>query len=320
MTSKVALKPLKSEFLALRSAIQKLVRRKSKKSTRQSAALTVSEQPFDDLLVARSKLYRRSRQLYLSLGGRIDPVFSSSPRMLSSPTLLEPKIQYTPVQSEMIWAATDASESKNIHHLMTLRTYVGSLFHEQNHRILWKILPRAPRHIAGLRKYLNFAESLVISADMALGDELGPDLAGLLYLTGTIYDPGTDVRRTDVKRTDVKRQRLSRRQYRNYLQATVHATYLNLEFYDPKDVERAILALFPVLDGPKGGLASRAARRSSRLDRSFVWKTNPVWQKKHRKWILSELSGPAPLILPDHPLDNRQQYLLTEKWFEALGL
>lgn len=301
----------RSEFTHLRAAVLKLDKMRPMRLSRKLEPLWQREQPFDDLLLERSALYRESRKQYLANGGRFEAVFCSSPRMLSSPTLLENKIQYTPIQSEMIWAMRDKIQSKSVDHVLNLRTYVGSLFHEQNHRILWSLLPPAPQDPAGIRKYLNFAESLVISADMALGDELGLPLSGPLYLSGTIYDPGTEM-----KSPRKNRAKLSKRQYRNYLQATTYATYLNLEFYDPKDVEKATQALFPVL----GPLAARAASRSSRLDRAFVWKTNPIWQKKHRKWILSELSGRRPLILPDQPLDNREQYLLTEKWFEALGL
>jgi hypothetical protein len=210
----------------------------------------------------------------------------------------------------MIWAATDPIERRNARHLLTLRTYVGSLFHEQNHRSLWNILPPPPRDPQGIRRYLNFAESLVISTDMALGDELGPKLARSLYLTGTIYDPGTDIRALG----------LNRREYRNYLQAATHATYLNLEHYDPEQIGRGIAALFPNL----GKLSERASKRSGNLDRSFVWKTNPAWQRKHRdkvaQVLASKRKGEPPLVLPDDPMDNRLQYLLAEKWFETLGL
>jgi hypothetical protein len=291
------------EFLALRSAITRLAKMRPARASRHH----MPEQPFDSLLLSISPLYQKSRQLYLKSKGSFRSLLVSSPRTLSSPTLLEPLIQYSPVETEMIWAATDPIERKNSHHLLTLRTYVGSLYHEQNHRSLWKILPPPPKDAAGIRRYLNFAESLVISADMALGDELGPRLARELYLTGTVYDPGTDVRRLG----------LSKREYRNYLQATTHATYLNLEFYDPNQIGAGVAALFPSL----GELSERASQRSGNLDRAFVWKTNPAWQKKHRDKVARALSSnQEELILPEDPMDNRLQYLLAEKWFEALGL
>jgi hypothetical protein len=293
----------RKEFITLRSAITHLAKLCPTRAPKHHMA----EQPFDSLLLSVSPLYQKSRQLYLKANGTFRSLLVSSPRTLSSPTLLEPLIQYSPVETEMIWAATDPIERKNSHHLLTLRTYVGSLYHEQNHRSLWKILPPPPKDAVGIRRYLNFAESLVISSDMALGDELGPKLARQLYLTGTIYDPGTNIRQLG----------LSKREYRNYLQATTHATYLNLEFYDPEQIGQGIAALFPTL----GELSKRASQRSGNLDRAFVWKTNPAWQKKHRDKVARALSShQEEFILPEDPMDNRLQYLLAEKWFEALGL
>jgi hypothetical protein len=290
-------------FKALRSAIVDLAKLRPARSPKNHQA----EQPFDDLLLSMSPLYRKSRQLYLDSKGVFRSLLVSSPRTLSSPTLLEPLIQYSPLETEMIWSATDPAQRQNASHLLTLRTYMGSLFHEQNHRTLWKILPPPPSDASGIRKYLNFAESLVIAADQALGDELGPQLARKFYLTGTIYDPGSNIRALG----------LSRREYRNYLQAATHATYLNLEFYDPEQIGKGIAALFPSL----GKLSERAAQRSGNLDRAFVWKTNPAWQSKHRAKVARVLSSPQEkLVLPDDPMDNRLQYLLAEKWFEALGL
>ncbi len=290
-------------FVALRSAVMRL----AKKRPRRAPKLHIAEQPFDGLLLSISPLYQKSRQLYLNSKGTYRSLLVSSPRTLSSPTLLEPLIQYSPIETEMVWAATDPIERKNSHHLLTLRTYVGSLFHEQNHRTLWTMLPPPPKDAVGIRRYLNFAESLVISADMALGDELGPKMARELYMTGTIYDPGTDIRKL----------RLNRREYRNYLQAATHATYLNLEHYDPEQIGKGIAVLFPSI----GKLSERASQRSGNLDRAFVWNTNPAWQRKHRDKVARALSSPQEkLILPDDPMDNRLQYLLAEKWFEALGL
>src|SRR4051812_28224231 len=71
---------------------------------------TLAEQPFDGLLLTRSALYRRSREHYLTTGGCFRALLVSSPRMLSSPTLLEGLIQYSPIETEMVWAATDPGE------------------------------------------------------------------------------------------------------------------------------------------------------------------------------------------------------------------
>jgi hypothetical protein len=269
---------------------------------------TLSGQPFDAHLLSLSSLYQRSRTLFLKGGGSFEPSFISSPRTLSSPSLLSQVIEYSPLERELIWAATDFVQKRNPKYLLTLRTCVSSIYHEQNHRILWKILPSAPKNKNDLRKYLNFVESLVIAMDMALGDELGSAIANLFHLHGTTYDPGTEIRQTITQR----------RSYRNYLQATTYATYLNLELYSPKDIHKIISALFPML----GPLTERAVRRSIQLDRAFVQKTNPLWQRKHFKAVIDQLSqsNHEPLILSDHPADNRLQYLWTETWLDLFNL
>jgi hypothetical protein len=272
-------------------------------------ALALPGQPFDAWLLSSSSLYRRSRKLYLEQGGKFRAQLQSTPRSLSSAALLYPRIDYSPIEAELVWAATDRYE-KRTRRLHELRTLSSSLFHEQNHRVLWALLPPAPRGKADLRRYLNLAEALIIAADMALGDELTPAVAGVFYQGGVIYDPGTRVRTEG---------RLSRREYRNYLQAALHATYLCLEGFEPRDLPRAMRALFP---GP-GPLAARAAHRAGQLDSLFIRRTNQIWQRRHRAEVLRRLSrGPArkALVLPSSPMDNRQAYLIGERWFELLGL
>jgi hypothetical protein len=272
--------------------------------------LSLAEQPFDLHLLNWSPFYRRSRKLYLDQGGSFLATLVSSPRTLSSSILLEQKIEYSPIEKEMIWLATDPIESKNLDRLLALRTYSSSLFHEQSHRILWKLLPScpSPQDQEGLRRFLNFTESLVIVLDMALADELGPELASLFYLTGVTYDPGSTVRLELPKRRD----------YRNYLQAVLHATYLNLEFYEREEISRAIRALFPTLRS----FAERAAVRSGNLDRIFIQRTNPLWQKRNKKVITQKLFQPHQpgLSLSSDAMENYSQYLFAEKWFDRMGL
>jgi hypothetical protein len=278
--------------------------------------LAVPQQPFDEQLLALSPLYVRSRELFVETGGKFRPAMVSSPRSLGSPTLLGSEVEYSPVESEYCWAATDSRERRNLDHLLGVRFYVTSLFHEQNHRTLWAMLKQdglsAPRDVKSMRRFLNFAESLVIGLDMALGDELGPRLANLFYLTGATYDPGSIVRQ------EIGSRKSSRREYRNYLQAASFATYLNLELYDEKQVERVIMSLFPSL----GKFAARASTRGTALDPAFVLSTNPLWQKKHLSQVSRILGkkGNPGLRLPDDPLDNRQYYLFAERWFGAFGL
>ena len=282
-------------------------------------SLMLSEQPFDSHLLALSPLYRKSRKLFRKIGGTFKATLVSSPRSLSSAALLSSSIEYSPLERELIWAATDPFESRNSAHLLSVRTFTSSLFHEQNHRILWQLLPGIPTSSAAISRYLNFAESLVITMDMALGDEIGPELSRVFHLSGVTYDMGTNVLR-EIKHGGALTPRgiSTRRIYRNYLQAALHATYLNLELYESRDIPRVISALFPGL----GELADRAARRSGNLDRQFISRTNLIWQQKNIKEVrrvLSRRTAP-PLQLPDSAVDNRLQYLFAEKWFEAMGL
>jgi hypothetical protein len=273
-----------------------------------NSSYTLHEQPFDAHLLSCSPLFLKSRKLYIEEGGNYFPTLVSSSRTLSSPRLLDQTIEYSPIERELIWLATDRLESKSSARILELRTFASSLFHEQNHRILWRLLPSAPANRTGLRRYLNFAESLVIVTDMALGDQLGPELASLFYLTGVTYDPGTTV----------FREMKTRRAYRNYLQAALHSTYLNLELFDPDSIPKAIERLFPELKS----FASRAAVRSGNLDPAFVESTNLAWQRKHQKMLMTRLcsSDKSVLELPEDPLDHRQQYLIAEKWFDLMGL
>jgi hypothetical protein len=273
-----------------------------------SDEMVLSEQPFDRHLLKISPLYRKSRQLYIQSNGKYLATLITSPRTLSSSSLLDHQIEYSPIEREMIWSAIDPIESKHSNRLLELRTYASNVFHEQNHRILWNHLPPAPTEQAEVRRYLNFAESLVITLDMALGDELGPKLSSFFYLMGIHYDPGTTVR------TELKQQR----SYRNYLQAALYATYLHLECYDPEIISQVIRILYPNLPI----FSARAANRSGNLDRAFILNTNLKWQRTHRKKVIEKLHhSKAPcLILSEELTDNRLQYLWGEKLFDLFGL
>jgi hypothetical protein len=270
--------------------------------------LVVKDQPYDQLLLVKSSLYRQSRRLYLKQSGRFHSTLVSSARTLSSPILLTPIIEYTPLESELRWRATDPIEKQHPERLHELKKYISSLYHEQNHRLLWNLLPSAPKKLELLGKYLNFAESLVITLDMALADQLGPQTAALLKIVGVIYDPGTSVRK------EVK----SGRMYRNYLQAALHATYLNLELFHPEYIREVVLELFPNL----GSLAERAINRSLNLNAGFISKTNLAWQKKHRSQVIEKLAkrSESAIELPKEAHNNRIQYMIAEQWFDLMGL
>lgn len=290
----------RAQLQALQHGIGLLSRWTPKQDSLKEALLG---QPWDLHLLELSPLYRQSRKLFLKGGGVFFPSLVTSPRTLGSASLLSQEIEYSPIEREYTWAAAQKAEWSE---LERLRSYLSNVYHEQNHRILWALLPPPPRGAAHQRRYLNFVESLVVVMDMALADGLGLELSSLFHLCGGIYDLGSSV----------LREIQTRREYRNYLQVALHATYLNLEGYNPSDIVKAIRALFPEPD-LEGGL-KRIVDRSMRLDRNFVEITNPVWQTKHRSLIERTYAKEEGLTLSKDPLDHRLQYLWAEKWFDLM--
>jgi len=270
-------------------------------------------QPFDAFLLEISPLFRRSRARFLAQGGKFESRFVTSPRSLSSAILLENRIQYSPTEDELLWQATDPAERGNDDALLRLVGYSTSLFHEQSHRILWKILPPpADRTEAGLSRYLNLVEAIVVGLDMALGDELGPKLSSLGYLTGTLYDPGSYAGFANA------------RERRNYLHVAIRATYLALELHEKKDVRRALRGWashwMPAL---RREAFDHAILRALRLDSAFIRITNLLWQDKHLRGF-AKFIGKRPrkgaLPLSRDPADWVGPYLAIEAVFAAFGL
>jgi hypothetical protein len=225
--------------------------------------------------------------------------------------LLEQQIEYSPIERELIWTATDPIESANpktLTRLMQTRLLCSSLFHEQSHRLLWNFLPPPSCSLPEVTRYLNFVESLVVTLDMALGDELGHGISRIFYLSGVTYDPGTDIRS----------EGLSPRVYRNYLHACLYGTYMKLQFFDDTDIKKAIHHLFPASSPQGKRLVDRAVHRALRLDDDFVQKTNPSWQENHIDTVIRKLGkkNPAALVIPESPLENHIHYFWAERWFD----
>ncbi|NDD91224.1 hypothetical protein EBZ37_03975 [bacterium] len=289
-----------AEARQLRSAVSLLARHQPARSHR----LALAEQPFDSLLLHASSLYLRSREKALQARCTFEPSMLSSPRSLGGAILLENKIQYSPIQTELLFAALHPLEQGR--RLSVLRTYTTSVFHEQSHRLLWQFLPHPSAQPDSIRRYLNLCESLVVMTDMALSDSLDSKLAKSLYLIGSIYDPGTSIR---------KKLR-TRLQYRRYLLAAMYATYLNLELYHPKDITQILDALFM-----KDSACRQACLRALRLDRQFVEKTNPIWQHRNRKAIHRFLAPKGlQLDLPEEPFQMGIATLWAERWLDYLGI
>jgi len=191
-----------------------------------------------------------------------------------------------------------------------------TLFHETNHRLLWALLPPPARGRASVCRYLNFCESIVVALDMALGDELGPELSEAFYLCGATYDPGTTVHA----------EGLAGEVYRRYLCAAAYTTWLYMEGYEPEPVVEHVRAAFADL----GPFAERAARRALNIDPQFVRRTSPLWQEKNWKRVEAFLwkrvpgrkrRGEADLAPVDLPADPQYGEVVVEgadqtlRWF-----
>jgi hypothetical protein len=281
------------------------------KSTTKPAPLP--GQPFDAFYLKQSPLFRRSRTAFLAQKGQFESRFVTSPRSLSSAILLENRIQYSPTEDELLWQATDPGERANDEGLLKLVGYSTSLFHEQSHRILWKILPSPKdRSEGGLSRYLNLVEAIVVGIDMALGDELGPKLSSLGYLTGTLYDPGSYA------------EFESKREQRNYLHVAIRTTYLALELHEKTEIRRAIRGWAPHwMPTLRREARDHAVERALRLDTAFIRITNLLWQEKHlgnfAKFIGKSAKGPT-LDLTRDPENWVGPYLAIEAVFAAFGL
>jgi hypothetical protein len=272
------------------------------------------EYPFDLQLLNLSAIYRQSRKLYLDLGGRFFPRMCSTMRGLSAQDLFRDEIDYSPCQTELKWFLSDGhvfsdanEETKSL-----IRFNEISIFHEQNHRILWRILPPAPSEKADVYRYLNFAESIVVTLDMALSDQLGPVVSTHFEQMKVIYHPGSND----------KYSRKPNKDYRNYLFALLTTTYFALETMHYDDVLNAVNYVLP---GQKN-INRLAVHRALQLSELFTRVTNPQWQnlnwnngqKKLR--LLQAKSKEKPLYLPADPLDLQPEFNIAQRVFDHFGL
>jgi hypothetical protein len=283
------------------------------KSERYSR-LALYEYPFDLQLLTLSSLYRESRKQFVELGGRYSPRISSTMRSLSAQDLFADEIDYSPAHTELTWFAQN---SRDVHdpaeEVISLERFnTISVFHEQNHRILWRLLPPASKGERALSRFLNFAESLVVMLDLALADQVGPKLSPVFERMKVIYRAGRVP----------KRLRSSPSSYRDYLIAAQFATYLILELVNPEDVNAAVDYVFP----RQKSLNRAAVDRALDISELFTRITNPQWQERNLKRARQSLlkmhagfDGP-PLELPTDPLDFESEFAITRYVLEEFKI
>jgi hypothetical protein len=282
--------------------------------SRKFNALQLADYPFDLELLTSSRLYRKSREHYLALGGQYSARVSSTMRSLSAQDLFKDEIDFTPSSAEMIWFKDHFAEVANpVEEVDALiRFNEISLFHEQNHRIVWRLLPPAPKDERGLSRYLNFAEALVVTLDLALGDELG-------HKTSTVFERTRIIYRTGGRASKLIK---SKNMERKYLLALFCATYLVLETVNSEDIFKALNYILP----EQKDLNRDAVRRSLDINELFTRVTNPQWQEanwRHARKSLRKLhhgSLLVPLTLPKNPLDFDLELDCARNVFSYFGL
>lgn len=286
--------------------------------------LVVPELPFDLQLLNASSVYRDSREMYLQLGGRFFPRVCSTMRGLSTQDLFQDAIDYSPTLSEVVWfnerghIYSDAAEEITA----LIRFSEISIFHEQNHRILWRLLPNCPESKDEVCRYLDFAESLVVTLDMALGDQLGRKVSTAFEKMKVIYHPGGFD----------SYSKKSKAEYRQYLLAIFTTTYFAMQTMHNDDVLNAVNYVLP---GQKR-MNQVAVNRALQLSELFTRVTNPEWQslnwesgrnklkklragfRKQNKTKTHYLS--ETLALPTDPLDLQNELDIVLHIFDYFGL
>lgn len=261
--------------------------------------LELEGQFLDRHLLWISPLYRRSRQLYLESGGCFVPNYMSKVRALTSPTLIDPDIHYTPYQDELVWVTSDSTFLRAFDRVLlkTMKETVTPIYHEQNHRLLWKILPPPGPDYRAFKRYLHFAESIAVALDSACSNELGHPLGQIFNLCGVLANFG------DRRVFQLVKERST---YRRYLTAHAYSNYLNMELYQAQQVIDFVCGKFHDL----GSLALHAAEDAiGGLNVDFVRVTCPSWENQHLDYAFKRLRQKAKsvdrtLTLPSDPSDS----------------
>lgn len=315
MAKSKASKTLSDDQLEVLHFIQDLQLLGKQTESRKHSKIALTDYPFDGAMLKAASVYRKSRELYLSLGGTFTARVCSTMRALSAQDLFKDNIEFTPTAAELLWFREChhevADPLQEIHSLMRFNEI--SLFHEQNHRVIWRLLPPAPKEQRDLGRYLNFAESLVVTLDLALGDQLGAKFSPAFERLKVIYRSGGE---------DAWMKK-SKSEYRQYLLAMFVSTYYLLELINPEDILKAVDYVLP---GQKK-MNKDAVRRGLELSELFTRVTNPLWQERYWKTASQKLtamhkgSSEEALYLPEDPLDfEDSEFFYVHRVFDYYGL
>ncbi len=282
--------------------------------TKNMQSMQLEEFPFDGQLLKLSSLYRESRKHYSSLGGQFNPKVSSMMRSLRAQDLFKNEIDYSPTMSEMLWFKEHITEADDAAtEMKSLKQFnENSLFHEQNHRIIWKLLPPAPKEKKAMHRYLNFAESLVVTLDLALGDQIGTKLSPAFERMNVIYRPAGKQ----------KWHLQSKSIYQKYLLSLLCTTYLALELIHHDDILKVVDFIFP---GQKK-MNAQAVARGLELNHLFTLNTNPQWQNLYWKEAQKKLSKihhdrtDEALMIAEDPLDLNFEFAYARAVLYYFGL
>lgn len=275
-----------------------------------ASKLVLADQPLDPWLIQNVPLYKRSRALYLKMNGRFKPATISLARSITSPSLIVPYLEYNPIAREVAWSFSDSIQKKQRKHLEMIKLFTTNVFHEQNHRILWRLMAEngayCPQTPDEARRYMNLAESFAVTLDHALTDSLGVQNAKYLFKRRLIYSRPSDF---------LTRYQPTYEQYRTYLHAGAHAAYLRLT-----GVRRDVLfkTMYRLFQGADKRHITHATQRAYGIGSNFITFVNPHWQRQHMDKVMQQFRAPRgkkSLCLAPWQQDDRK---LTQPLLELV--
>lgn len=229
--------------------------------------LEVKNQIFDRFMLYSYPLYLKSRQLAIENDCKFEHIHSDIAFQLIENTLLTKRIQIVPLENECRWAAFDL-QYKNSLHIMHVLHNISSVFHEQNHRILWSLLPKCSQGGRALKNYLNFAESMTMTLDYALAHKIQPKMAWFLQLIGVSY-----------RGAHFRKHSNDKKNYSDFLVAFCIGQLMYFDFYKKRDVKKFLKEKFP----NQADIISDAVDMAFTIESEFNTETNHQWQMKYKK-------------------------------------